>query len=132
MYKCFNVFQTIVNMRHFTLGFLRKLWTSCNSIATSRILCWSMKEQELLKNSFQVHLISCQFLVATKAKCPKTERQRPNHFYHFPRKAHCIMLFSTPLALRRSGLIGAMLTTPCALSFFTIKQDATDMGHGIC
>lgn len=95
MYKCFNIFQTIVNMRHFTFGFSRKLGTSCNSIATFRMvqLCWSMKEQELLKNTFQVHLISCQFLVATKAKCPKTERQRPNYFYRFPWKAHCIMYF---------------------------------------
>lgn len=95
VYKCFNIFQTIVNMRHFTFGFSRKLGTSCNSIATFRMvqLCWSMKEQELLKNTFQVHLSSCQFLVATKAKCPKTERQRPNYFYRFPWKAHCIMYF---------------------------------------
>lgn len=36
-------------------------------------------------------------------------------------------VFPNPLELRRSRLIGAMLTILCALSFFTIKQDATDI-----
>lgn len=37
VYKYFNIFQTIINMSHFTFGFSRKLGTSCNSIATSHM-----------------------------------------------------------------------------------------------
>ena len=134
MYKCFNILQTIVSMSHFTFKFSRKLGTSCHSIAMSCMvqLCWSMKEEELLKNTFQVCVISCQCLVATKAKCPKTESDetKTKPFLSFSLEGTLYNVFPDPLELRWSGLIGAMLTILWALSFFTIKH-AGYMGYGI-
>lgn len=113
-------------MRNFTFGVSRKLGTSCNSFTTSSMvqLCRSMEEEELLKNTFQVCLISCQCLVATKAKCPKTESNetKTKPFLSFSSEGTLYNVFPNPLELRQSGLIGAMLTILCALYFFTIKQ----------
>lgn len=57
-----------------------------------------------------------------KGQMPQDRETKTKPFLSFSLEGTLYNVFPTPLVLQRSGLIGAMLTTACTLSFFTINR----------
>lgn len=123
--ECFNVFETIVNMRNFSFRFSREERQLERPSHTAQ-LC-SVRRKGLRQNTFQDGLTRCQCPVATKAKCPKAEsnEMKANPFLSLSWQGKLFDAFPNPLESRTSGLTGATLFLH-AFFLVIIKQDAKE------